>query len=361
MSLVVRRYSDLSEAVWFYNHTVSLRFSPSHWEWLRETPLGLKHVDGCTTVLKATDGTALDPLINWSIKQGFEKFKRLMMERHLGPNHALELWENELDALIVEGKLGARERLEDAGMVGTIAHHHLEKLAKSTLTHDQTRLEELLAILPEDPRAENCVVAGVLWCVEHDIEWIYSERPVYSQKHNACGTLDNLAWASSCGNPLCCPTPFGRDGIPRRRVQVDYKSSNMLRASYCKQTGLYTAAFEEEFPNEPIDDRFILRLDKENADFEAWHLEGRELQEQDFAAYLDALACYRSTNAVQARMDAVRDARREVERAQKAAAKEAAHRLACPKSKTYKGARLTQCFEDGTQCAECAKKFAEKH
>jgi hypothetical protein len=355
MSLTVKRYPDLSGPHYFYNNTEVLWFSEANWLWLRETPNGLVPLDGVTTVLKATHNAA-EPLINWALKQGFEKFKRILMEKHYGPNGAIELWENELDALIIEAKKAAKEKLVDAGDVGTQAHHHLEKIAKATLGADIRRLAELVALLPEDPRAESCVIAAILWCVEHDIEWIESERTVFHIDLGVCGTLDNIAWASSCQNPLCCPNPF-----KRRRVQIDYKSSNALRVEYCLQTGLYTAAWERECPDLPIEDRFILRLDKETAAFEPWHLEGRELQEQDFKAYCDALYCFRSSRAVEARMNVIRDQRRAVEREQKKAAKEAKHREACPKSKDYKGARKTECFEDGTQCEACAKKYQEAH
>src|ERR1039458_9665002 len=87
-----------------------------------------------------------------------------MLKRHLGPNLALELWVDELDTLITEGKAAARERLEDAGMCGSMAHAHLEKIAKATLTDDQKKLQELVALLPPDPRAESCVIAGILFC-----------------------------------------------------------------------------------------------------------------------------------------------------------------------------------------------------
>lgn len=354
MSLIVKLYSDLSEPLLFYKGTEKLRFSEKNWLWLRETPTGLQPLDGVTTVLKATHN-ASEPLINWALKMGFEKFKALLRP-HLGPNSAYEFWEQELDALIVEAKKASKEKLIDAGDVGTMAHKHLEKIAKATLKQDTQRLEELVALMPPEPRAESCVIAAILWCVEHDIEWIASERPVYHRDLGVCGTMDNLAWASSCKNPLCCPTPF-----TRRRVQIDYKSSNALRTEYCLQTGLYTAAWEAEFPEQPIEDRFILRLDKETAEFEPWHLEGRELQDQDFHAYVDALHCYRSSKAVEQRMNVLRDGRREAERAARRAEKEAAMRVECPKARDYKGARKTKCFDDGTQCAACAKIYAEKH
>jgi hypothetical protein len=356
VSLVVKRYNDLTEPLLFYKGTERLRFSPSKWLWLRELADGkLQPLEGVTTVLKATHN-ASEPLINWALKQSYIKFKALLLASHMGPNKAFEIWENELDALIVEAKKAAKEKLEDAGDVGTMAHNHLEKIAKATLKDDSRRLIELVALLPPEPRAESCVIAGILWCVEHDIEWVYSERPVYSRIHGVCGTLDNIAWASSCKNPLCCPTPF-----TRRRVQIDYKSSNALRVEYCLQTGLYTMAFEEEFPDEVIEDRFILRLDKETAEFEPWHLEGRELQKQDADAYLAALQCYRTSKAVEERMNTVRSQRREAEKIVRDAEKEAAHRIACPKSEEYKGARKTKCFTDGTQCAACSTKYLANH
>jgi hypothetical protein len=99
-----------------------------------------------------------------------------------------------------------------------------------------------------------------------------------------------------------------------------------------------------------------LRLDKETAAFDPWHLEGRALQEQDFAAYCNALTHFRSFRAVEKRMDGIRDARR----AEKAAEKEAEKRLACPKAKDYKGSRLTKCFEDGSQCEACKQIYENR-
>lgn len=350
MSLIIKKYPDLGPVHLFYGGAERLQFCESKWLWLRQTPDGLQPLDGVTTVLKKTNNAA-EPLINWAMKKAFEKFRRLCIEKHLGPNDAFEIFIPEMDALITGAKKAAKENLEDAGDVGTMAHEHLEKIAKATMGEDYSRLEELIALMPTDERAESCVTAAVLWCVEHDIEWIASERTVYHIDIGVCGTMDNLAWASSCKNPACCPTPFSR-----RRVQIDYKSSNALRVEYCLQTGLYTAAWEREFPEQVIDDRFILRLDKETAAFDPWHLEGRALQEQDYAAYLNALAHYRTFRAVEKRMDGIRDWRQE----EKRKAKEAAKRLRCPKADEYKGVKLSKCFSDGTQCEACQKIYVDR-
>lgn len=348
--MIIRKYNT-GPPHYFYNNTKVLRFDREKWLWLLEVPEGLQPLDGVTTVLKKTDGNANEPLINWALRKAFEKFRHLC-EVHVGPNRALELFMSELDALMIEAKKAAKENLEDAGAVGSQAHEHLEKIAHATMDADYPRLEELIALMPVDERAESCVTAAICWAVEHNLEWIHSEKTVYHVDIGVCGTMDNLCWADSCGDKSCCPTPF-----KRRRVQIDYKSSNALRAGYCLQTGLYTAAWEREFPEQPIDDRFILRLDKETAAFDPWHLEGRALQEQDYQAYLNALAHYRSFRDVEKRMDGIREARRE----QKAAEKESAKRMECPKAKDYKGKRLTACFPDGSQCAACAKIYVDKH
>ena len=348
---VISKWPNLGPVHLFYGGTEKLQFCESKWLWLRHTPDGLQPLDGVTTVIKKTDGTASEPLINWALRKAFEKFRGLC-EQHVGPNRALELFMGELDVLITEAKKAAKENLEDAGAVGSQAHEHLEKIAHATMSEDYPRLEELIALMPVDERAESCVTAAICWAVEHNLEWIHSERTVYHVDLGACGTMDNLCWADSCADKSCCPTPF-----KRRRVQCDYKSSNALRWGYALQTGFYTAAWEREFPDQPIDDRFILRLDKETAAFDPWHLEWRALQEQDYQAYCNALAHYRSFRAVEKRMDGIRDARR----AEKAEMKEAAKRAACPKSATYKGARMTTCFEDGTQCEACSKIYLDRH
>ena len=147
MSLVIKKYPDLGPVHLFYGGSERLRFCESKWLWLRETPDGLQPLDGVTTVLKFTHNAA-EPLINWAMKKAFEKFRRLCIEKHLGPNQAFELFVPEMDALIVEAKKAAKENLEDAGDVGTQAHEHLEKIAKATMGEDYPRLEELIALMP---------------------------------------------------------------------------------------------------------------------------------------------------------------------------------------------------------------------
>jgi hypothetical protein len=60
-------------------------------------------------------------------------------------------------------------------------------------------------------------------------------------------------------------------------------------------------------------------------------------------------------------MHAIVDARNAIRKARKLLEKQEQDRIACPKSKEYKGVRLTKCLPDGTQCAACSAKFKENH
>jgi hypothetical protein len=119
---------------------------------------------------------------------------------------------------------------------------------------------------------------------------------------------------------------------------------------------------EEEFPEiGQIEDRWILRLDKETAEFDPWHAEGRDAQEEDTHGFLCCLAVCRALDATESRMRAITDARKAVKSARKLLEKQAQDRIECPKFKDYAGKRLSKCLADGTQCAACAKLYKEMH
>jgi len=186
----------------------------------------------------------------------------------------------------------------------------------------------------------------------------------------------------SCDNPACCPVAF-KD----RFSNVDWKSSNYLYIEYILQGAAYTSAYNEEkfhewanretvgIAPEFITDRWVIRLGKEDADFDPWHCEEGTF-EQDFSAFLNALALKNSIEAIETRMDAYTDARRAavrqikkaVKEADKNAAKEkkaeekAAAKLAkkeslkikCKSADKYLGIRKPTCC-----CETCLKKYQE--
>src|SRR5208282_6570475 len=106
------------------------------------------------------------------------------------------------------------------------------------------------------------------------------------------GTMDGLCLVDSCDDRLCCPHEF-----KNRLTIADWKTSNGLYITYLMQVAAYQAAFECE-TGETVEDRWVLRLDKETGDFDPWHAEGREAFDQDFAGFLHALDLTRSLKSI---------------------------------------------------------------
>jgi hypothetical protein len=355
MSLIIRQYPDLGPVQFFYNQSERLRFSPKLWLWVRENEDGsLRELQGVTGVIKATSDKS-QPLMRWAVRRAMEKLRRLMIEKHLGPDECLQLFESELDKIIAEAKLADSEELIEASETGHETHQYCEALIKSIVAGDRNREMEILAKLPEDIRSAQACCGAVEFFANHVSKFISSERPVYSRVHGFAGTLDILAVLHNCENNQCgnCPTAF-----ENRLSILDLKTSNALWPSFILQaSGAYRLGLEEENPDLHVEDVWILRLDKDTGDCESWRIEGEEAAQQDKAGFLHALDLVRSMKTIDNRLGVIRAGRREA----KKAATEAAHRVRCPKADDYKGARMMKCFEDGTQCAACRAKYAEKH
>ena len=341
----------------YYGGTVELRFDKESWTYYRVEKDGrLTRQEGVTSVLhKAIDKSA--PLMAWAVKTAMAKLKKILIERGFC-NYDVEsgfqptLFEAILDEIITEAKKADREALESAGEVGHVAHKWVEDYITALINDADDRRLELLAHLPLDERAANCCIAFCGWSVAHNVRWIATERKVYSLKHGVAGTMDGLARVDSCTDPLCCPTPF-KD----RLSVIDHKTSNYIYLEYLLQTAIYQQAHEEE-TGDVIDDRWINRYGKTDADFESWHAEGREAFEDDRDGFLNALALVKSIAKIKARIDGIKDVKKDHERAQKKLAKEADLMLVCKSAGKYKGIRAPKC-NDGHPCQSCLAKYTE--
>lgn len=353
MSLIIKKYNDLSAIHFFYDGTERLRFSPSKWLWVREQADGLQELSGITGVVKVVDRSA--PLMAWAKRKAMEKLRRLMIEQHFGPDQCVQMFLHELDAIIEEAKKADQEELESAGETGHDAHGWIEQLIIANLEENRNRELEVLAKLPEDERAASAAIGAVEWMVKHNVRWRSTERKVFHKLHLYAGTMDGLCVVDSCDDRLCCPHEF-----KGRLTIADWKTSNYLYVTYLMQVAAYQAAYEFE-TGEVVEDRWVLRLDKETGDFDPWHAEGREAFDMDFAGFLHALDLTRSLKAIDGRIGVIRDARREVRKAAVAAAREERLALACEGSKRYKGVRAPKCGPTGTGCAACLKKYFEMH
>lgn len=301
-------------------------------------------------------------LMPWAVKMALEKMKRLLAARGfivpVGADDNLVqsmplLFEAVLDEIITSAKRADKESLHAAAETGHIAHDWIEQYIKALLAGADERRLELLAKLPLDERAANACIAACVWMWRHNVRWIATERKAFSLEHGFAGTMDGLAWVDSCDDPCCCPSKFCD-----RLTLVDWKTSNYLYLEYLLQTAAYQHAHQEE-TGEHIEDRWIIRLGKEDAEFDPWHMEGDELFVQDFRAFLNALALYRSVDALNDRISSVQAEKTARKREIAKAEREALNLIACPVSKTYLGKRKKKgCNGSDTMCLACSNKFA---
>ena len=332
----------------FYRGEIRLRYDDAAHVYLLVLPNGqLREVPSVTTVVKIVDKS--DMLVPWGVKMAAEKLLANVptyvtkAERRMVPAMPYEVFLT----LVTDAKSAHKERLEDAANVGKDAHSWLQRYIQHQLG---------LNPVPEpliEPRAASCTQAALDWMQQHNVRWLQTERKIYSRQYGYAGTMDGLCLADSCTNLLCCPESF-KDSLSL----VDWKSSNYLYLTYLFQTASYSQAVTEEFGS-VIARRWLVRLGKEDGQFEVWHL-GPETQDRDVEGFLACLDLSFTMKDLKARQAEAEDARKEAAREQKRLAKEAAHRIACPKSKTYKGSRRTVCI-DGQMCQACEKIFLDKH
>ena len=254
---------------------------------------------------------------------------------------------------IEEGKSAHKDRLEEAGDIGHTAHAWIEALIKAILSDNESRKLELLAQLPEDERAANCCTAALTWMERHAIKWISTERKVYSREYKYAGTLDGLCRASSCDDPTCCPVSF----IDRLTL-VDWKTSNYLYLEFKLQTEAYRRAYIEEH-NEIVEDVWILRLGKETAEFDPWHLTETEFDD-NWEGFKAALRLSRAVAIIKERLHVAHDTRKAKERTAEKTKREAELKIKCAKADKFKGTRYPKC-NGGDPCETCLAKFKERH
>jgi hypothetical protein len=177
----------------------------------------------------------------------------------------------------IAGKLGAVTKLDELQIRRILAEARLAHIAERDAAADIGTIVHLFAeqwirgfdpALPADPEARNGANAFLSWVKNNRVEWIYSERPIFSRRYRYAGTMDLEAI------------------IEGRRSIGDFKTSSGIFAEMRFQTAAYEMARREE---EGIDygPRWILRFDTETGIFEAKPLPVEDL-DKDFAAFLGA-------------------------------------------------------------------------
>jgi hypothetical protein len=328
----IDKFNGVTEPYFFYNGSVELRFQTDEHIYYLVGELGqLTPQDGVTTICHIIDKS--NALVPWAAKVVVQKILNTAPKAEKEANGGFYLPEMHWDAfekLLLDAKSAPNDAKVEAGDVGHMAHTWLEYYIKSVIAlrvaeetgnldaqieHRQA-IESKLANLPGDERAASCVKAALAWMKAHNVQWLETERKIYSKKYSYAGTMDGLAYVSSCDDPTCCSEHF-----VSRLSLIDWKSSNYLYIEYLYQTAAYEAAYEEEFDAD-VADRWIIRLGKADGEFDPWHTLPEDFQE-DFEGFLDALSLSRSVKLTNERMKDQKHVRKEIRKKLKEAAKEA--------------------------------------
>lgn len=355
----IARYCGLTESYWFYNNTIELVYNPKAHLYHRVEGSNLIPLDGVTTVCHIIDKSEV--LVPWACKMMALKLlvEAPIITRTDGSRWLRVTSYEDFEALVLSAKTAHKDKLEDAGAVGHEAHAWIEEYIKVCIANGGVR-EAPGKAFPVEERAANCCRAALGWMERHNVRWLCTERKIYSAAYEYAGTMDGLCELDSCNDPNCCPEPF-KD----RLAVADWKTSNYLYIEYLLQTAAYMQAYNEEqfyvhgLPGaEMAEDRWVIRLGKDDGEFQAWHAPADTFQ-QDFDAFHLALQLKRSYAAVKERVKDQEEQLRKLEKAKQQAAKEAALKIKCPKADKFKGMRKPRC-NGGEPCETCLKKYEER-
>ena len=179
---------------------------------------------GVTTFIGIKDKSV--PLMIFAVEQMRDKLLETLVERPL------------TDEDIIKSMDAHRETKDNAADIGTKIHAWIEGYIKFKMG---------LGELPERP-TDPAIILGVngwlSFVEEHEIEYIASEKLVYSMANDFVGTLDLKA------------------RIDGKLAMLDIKSSNGLYNSVLMQTAAYLKADEEE-SGDQYETRWAVRVAKE--------------------------------------------------------------------------------------------------
>ena len=217
------------------------------------------HVEGfaepfpsVTTVLGIISKPALIP---WARNVAFDAVRASLANKG-GMAWVTPDWINDV---VAEGRRLHDEAKDAAADFGTEAHALIEAV--------------ISGIEPAVPQEMRQVIAGFeAWREGTGLDIQFTETPVYSTKHRYAGTMDAVAYRG------------------RTQICLDWKTSNGLYPEYALQLAAYAKALEE-MTGRPVDEAWVIRFGKVEAEFEAKRVIDLDAA---FAAFRSALDLWRA-------------------------------------------------------------------
>lgn len=221
------------------------------------------------SVTGATGMVNKPALIDWAVKMMKEK---LVAEREAGTYIGIPQ--------IIDASYSHKRIKQEEADKGKLVHAWCDEYVKYALKKILIKPE-----MPEDENVLNGVFAFLKWEKENKVKWIDSEKLVYSLQHDYVGQMD----AKAKVNGKLCP--------------IDYKTGNAVYNEMRYQLAAYRAADAEETGDKYTGDSWLLRFDKNTAEF---HDHRYNEHEEDFKTFLACLQLKRRDNQLKGNDKAVK-------------------------------------------------------
>ena len=200
-----------------------------------------------------------DVLTGWAVNCALEVFNA-----SIAPGKVYD--EVQLRTIAAAMKAARYVKKNKAADIGTISH---EWIAKYLMEWIENGKPKKVPPFPNNPAARSCCTAACAWITKAGFQPTLSEKIIFSRRFGYIGTMDaTSSTASVYDNPAI----------------VDWKSSKGIYSEYYFQVAAYLNAVAEESGIDPLGfDRWVIRLGKEDGDFEE-----KKLARSDYQKDLDA-------------------------------------------------------------------------
>jgi hypothetical protein len=222
-----------------------------------------------------------DVLVPWSIGEVIKQVK-LTLQSDANSSVSKEL----VYAILEASKEAWKARRGEAADIGTYVHNFLEAEMKYR-ARVQNPYNPQFELFPEGPPVllssnipeeyfepvRNSISAGLKFFDEHQIELVQAEAPRWSPTYGFIGTGDLIA------------------KVDGKLTVVDYKTSKRLYDTVFLQLAAYQLAYEEEFPDQKIEQRLAINVGRDGR-LETKSRDNQTLQ-SDVECFLSLLTAWR--------------------------------------------------------------------
>lgn len=243
------------ETTSLYNGEVICEFNPSRHTYTIINKGRRYKVPSVTRITSVLDKSG--PLVNWAINNTLDVCKGAIAP---GTEYA----ETYLEAVWDAAKRASQELKSDAARKGTELHRAFER---SCQTGGVESPSELVLCIRD-------------WLRANELSIVENEKKIYSRRYRYSGTLDAIARL--------------REEV---FVLIDWKTSKSIYPEFRLQTAAYVHAYEEEFPDQKIAGRYLVRI-AEDGSVEP-HFFPRNTCRRDFNAFLGAKALFERVQQIE--------------------------------------------------------------